>query len=193
MELFLHAKWRKAAVLHEMFISRPARAAEPEQTLIKQGGEQTRARCVCAVDDRLREAFGSRRLLRQCLLPFSLCSALCPPSDTNINIISTRGGNSFISWMIKIFLKSMLMTSCAMGSKHNYCCCCKCFLFLYFCCTGHNWIGFFGRGRLLIACRAVIYHRATAHSHAKLFWYSEHRLTAFFLICFSLCDRTGSG
>lgn len=83
---------------------------------------------------------GSPSFFYQELQPSSRHSALCPLTDTNTNIIPTRGGNSFLTWMIKIFFKSMVMTSCGMGSKHNYCCCCKCFLWLYFCCTVRNWI-----------------------------------------------------
>lgn len=35
--------------------------------------------------------------------PPSQRSARCPLTDTNTNIIPTRGGNSFLTWMIKIF------------------------------------------------------------------------------------------
>lgn len=64
--------------------------------------------------------------------PPSQRSARCPLTDTNTNIIPTRGGNSFLTWMIKIFfLKSMLMASSGRGSKQNYWSCCKCFLLLY--------------------------------------------------------------
>lgn len=75
--------------------------------------------------------------------PFhSYFSTLCTLSDTSTNIIPARGGNSFLTRMMKIFLKSMIMTSCRMGSKHNYCCSCKGFLLLYFYRTVRNWIVF---------------------------------------------------
>lgn len=70
---------------------------------------------------------GSQALVSESLHLFPQRSALCPLTDTNTNIIPTGGGNSFLTWMIKIFLKSMIMTSCGMGSKHNYCRWCKCF------------------------------------------------------------------
>ena len=118
------------------FLTKPTWAAKFEQKPIKQGGEWPSESSLC---------FSLSEVLETPLVSVgdsSRSTALCPFTDTNTNIIPTRGGNSFLTWMIKIFLKSMIMTSCGMGSKHNYCCCCKCFLLLYFCCTIRNWIVF---------------------------------------------------
>lgn len=111
--------------------------------------------------------------------------APCPYIETNKNIILTRGGNSFLTWMKKILLKPMLMTSCGMSSKRNYHCWCKCFPRILFL-PHHPLIELYFGWRLLIAWRAVIYHCTLSFLTACL--YSKHTASwdvmSFFLLVF---------
>lgn len=100
---------------------------------------EQRKMCVClnhlsgdAPAERIRQRVGvscsSHHLLHAVTAsPSTLMISLppCPLIETNTNIIPTGGGNSSLTWMIKILLKPLIMTSCGMRSKCNYHCWCK--------------------------------------------------------------------
>lgn len=78
---------------HQMFETEPITAAKFGQSWLDRVG----------VSYFSLWATGSHSLFAQELRTFPQHSALCPLTDTNTNIIPTRGGNSFLTWMIKIF------------------------------------------------------------------------------------------